>query len=182
MALLNPRFEEAGEHPGEAAYWTLVTYVTAERIAGFGPEPYHSTEDFERWSDLWLVLDDVGIALAFFNYATNGYEDFEKSWDNSSYYFELPAGRVIVAIFGDSEVESMEDGWLTEPYARWWDEVNSETGEFDGSPYENFEGYWNGNEFYVWSWDDVTAQTALFDGGTNPVEMFDQTFWPEEEI
>ena len=37
MPLLNSSFEDAGANPGDADQWTLVTFVAAERIAGFGP-------------------------------------------------------------------------------------------------------------------------------------------------
>ena len=62
MPLLNPRFPLPGEHPGEAEHWTLIAYTAAELIAGFGPEPYSSVEDFERWYALYRRLEDYGCA------------------------------------------------------------------------------------------------------------------------
>jgi len=46
MTLLNPSFEDAGAAPGQAAHWTLLTSVAAERLAGFGPNPHRAWEEY----------------------------------------------------------------------------------------------------------------------------------------
>jgi len=171
MPILNPSFEEAGTYPGEAAYWTLSTYTSKERIAGFGPEPYRAQEDFERWVDLLTSLDQT--AIGFFDPLLEGYEDFDESWQNDIYLTELPTGHVAVAPFGGCAVEDMEDGWSNDPYAWSWADVSYSTGTFDGEPREDFEDGWRGNESYAWSWSAVSSVTCLFDGGAVPVEDFE---------
>ena len=61
MAVLNPSFEDAGLLPGEAEHWTLVAVASLEAIAGFGADPELAWEGFERWTELWLALDDVPV-------------------------------------------------------------------------------------------------------------------------
>ena len=172
MGLLNPRFDVPGVNPGEAEHWTLLTHVEAERIVGFGPEPYRAWEGFERWIDFKRELGDVGIVLGFFDPLYEGYEDFNEAWDNSSYLFQLPEGRVIVCPFGGGAVDDMQEGWLTEPFARGWDEIGSVVGMFGGDSSEDFEEQWRANEDYAWDLVDVSTETGLF-GGTHETESFE---------
>ncbi len=181
MALLNPRFNVSGVHPGEAESWSLVTHVEAERIAGFAPEPYRGWEDFERWIDFQRAFEEGALVLGFFDPLYEGYEDFNEAWDNSSYMFELPTGRVIVCPFGGGAVDDMQEGWLTAPFARGWDEITGDVGVFDGEDFENYEDQWKGNEAFVWDWDLLSSETAMFDEGAQPVERFMLAAWPPEE-
>jgi hypothetical protein len=171
MAVLNPSFETPGANPGEAEHWTLSTYTSKERIAGFGPEPFRAQEDFERWVDLLTSLDQT--AIGFFDPLLEGYEDFEEGWQNDVYLTELPTGHVAVAPFDGGAVEDMEDGWSNAPYAWSWDDVTASTGMFDGEPREDFEENWRSNENYAWDWSAVSSATGYFDSGTDPNEDFE---------
>ncbi|MCP4678752.1 MAG: hypothetical protein GY854_25230 [Deltaproteobacteria bacterium] len=181
MALLNPRFDVAGTYPGEAEHWTLITYVAAERIMGFGPEPHRAWEDFERWIDFKRTFEEGDLVLGFFDPLYEGYEDFNEAWDNSSYMFELPTGRVITYPFGGGVVDDMQEGWLTEPFAREWDDITAVVGVFDGDTYEDFEDEWKGNEAFAWEWGAVSSDTAMFDSGAQAAERFILVDWPPEE-
>jgi hypothetical protein len=172
MAFLNPRFSIPGEHPGEAAEWTFVTHTSAQRIAGFGPEPYTAWEDFERWHDLWRNLEQVRIALALFDPNREAIEDFEESWDNDFYYFDLPLSHIIWAVFDGLDVEEFETGWGNDAFSWDWDSVISFTAIFDGTPYDGFETGWRGNESFIWYFEDASPDIAFFDAGTNPYENF----------
>ena len=180
MALLNPRFLLPGEHPGEAEHWTLVTHTTIERIAGFGPEPHSSVEDFERWFALRRCLEDVQIAIALFDPLPEAVEDFEDAWLNDFYYFELPTGRIIWCSFGDQPVDDMETGWQNDLFAWDWEDVSSVNAIFNGEPFENFETNWRGNEDYLWVWEEVPSIVARFDEGINTAEDFEGD-WEEPE-
>jgi len=173
MAIRNPSFEDPGTRPGEAKHWTLQTVTSLERIAGFGPDPHQSQENFERWTELALELDPDGLAIAFFDPLAEGYEDFEDAWDNDFYMTELPTGRVITAPLGGGAVEDMEAGWSNDVFLMDWSEVSSVTGVFDGELREDFEDLWRGNESYAWGWGDVIALAAMFDRGSQPVEDFE---------
>lgn len=164
MALLDPRFIEGGEGPGEAAHWTLVTLVTGDRIAGFGPEPHRAWEDFERWSKVALSFESGDLALAFFDPFSEGHEDFEEAWDNDLYSTELPTGRIAAGVFGADEREAFEKGWSNDGFDTSWDAVSPVTGSFDGEPHEDFEEGWPGNQSFAWTWAAVTSATATFDG------------------
>ena len=161
MAIMNPGFEDTGALSGEAEHWTLVTFVTAERIAGFGPAPYRAWEDFERWADFMQSFAPGELAIGFFDPLAEGYEDFEDAWDNDFYLFELPSGHVVVCPFGGGAVEDMEGGWLIASFAWSLDEITTTTGDFDGEDFEDFEGQWRGNEDYAWGLGDVTTETGL---------------------
>ncbi|OGR04453.1 MAG: hypothetical protein A2284_09430 [Deltaproteobacteria bacterium RIFOXYA12_FULL_61_11] len=173
MTLLNPSFEDAGAAPGQAAHWTLITSVAAERLAGFGPDPHRAWEDFERWSELVLSLGQGDVALAFFDPLAEGFEDFEDGWDNDLYLIELPSGHVIAAPFGGGAVEDLEEGWDNVPYARAWEEVAGVTGIFDGEPVEDFNEQWHGNESFLWEWEMAVGVIAAFDGATQNFEDFE---------
>jgi hypothetical protein len=172
MSFLNPRFSIPGDNPGEASNWTLTTYTSAERIAGFGPEPHTAWEDFERWFEFWSNLDQVEIALAFFDPRREAVEDFEEAWDNDFYYFELPLSHIIWAIFDGREVDDFETGWENGDFAWSWEDVTSHTAIFDGYSFERFETGWRGNETFIWYFDDAPSDVALFDSGTKPYEDF----------
>jgi len=164
MAILNPGFEDVGAISGEAEHWNLVTFVAAERIAGFGPAPHRAWEGFERWADFTRSFAPGELAVGFFDPLAEGYEDFEDSWDNDFYLFELPTGHVVVCPFSGGAVEDMESGWLVAAFAWSLDEVATTTGEFDGEDREDFEEQWRGNESYAWSLVEVTTEVGLFDG------------------
>jgi hypothetical protein len=171
MAILNPGFEEPGEHPGEAAHWTLITFVASERIAWFGPKPHRAFEDFERWIEFRDSFNDGDLGIAFFDPLPEGSEDFDESWSNDFYLFELPTGHVVLCPFSGGAAEDMEDGWLSTPFAWDLDEVTIATGVFDGETQEDFEDVWRSNENYAWHLADVSTDTATFDGGS--VEGFE---------
>ena len=172
MAFLNPRFSIPGAHPGEAAEWTLVTFTSAERIAGFGPEPFTAWEDFERWYALWQNLDQVGIVLAFFDPNGEAIEDFEEAWNNDFYYFELPLSHIIWALFDGFAVEGFESSWANDNFAWDWDSILSRFAAFNGRLYEGFEIGWWENESFVWYFEDAQSDIALFDESTTPYENF----------
>jgi hypothetical protein len=139
MALLNPRFLLPGDHPGEAAHWTLTAFTSLERFAGFGPEPCQACEGFERWTELLRDLDTIVIAFALFDALPEAVEDFEDAWQNDAYLFELPTGHIIRAAFDGKTEEDLETGWLNDLFAWLWEDVPSVTAVFDGDPREDFE-------------------------------------------
>ena len=173
MALLNPRFLLPGDHPGEAAHWTLTVFTSLERFAGFGPEPYQACEGFERWTELLRDIDAVVIAFALFDALPEAVEDFEDAWQNDAYLFELPTGHIIRAAFGGKAEEDLETGWQNDLFAWLWEEVPSVTAVFDGDPREDFEEGWRGNENFAWSWSDVSDEMALFNDGIDDNEDFE---------
>ncbi|MFH0899613.1 MAG: hypothetical protein V2A73_03165 [Pseudomonadota bacterium] len=177
--VLNPSFEEPGPGPGEAAHWTLVTFIAGERIAGFGPEPPRAWEDFERWYDVALGFEEGDLVLAPFDPFAEGYEDFDEAWGNDQYLVELPSGQVEECPFANGlvgdPVEAFEAGWENDAFAILWDAVSSMVAVFAGEASESFEMQWSANEDFVWTWDDATAAVAIFDGGTQ-YEGFESGF------
>ena len=173
MALLNPRFLLPGDHPGEAAHWTLTAFTSLERFAGFGPEPYQACEGFERWTELLRDIDAVVIAFALFDALPEAVEDFEDAWQNDAYLFELPTGHIIRAAFDGKTEEDLETGWLNDLFAWLWEDVPSVTAVFESDPHENFESHWKGNEAFAWVWEDVPSAGAWFDNGVKPFEDFE---------
>ena len=159
MGLLNPSFEEAGAGPGEAADWTLVTFVARERIAGFG-DPCRAWEGF-AWSELVLAFDDGDLALAFFDPLAEGFEDFRDAWDNDHFLLELPSGQVVA--YPD---EPFEIGWANDDYATAWAAIAAAAALFDGELAEDFPLP------FAWDWASATAASATFDGGADSVEDF----------
>ena len=173
MALLNPRFLLPGDHPGEAAHWTLTAFTSLERFTGFGPEPYQACEGFERWTELLRDLDAIVIAFALFDALPEAVEDFEDAWQNDIYLFELPTGHIIRAAFDGKAEEDLETSWLNDLFAWLWEDVPSVTAVFDGDPHEDFEEGWRGNENFAWSWSDVSDEMALFNDGIDDNEDFE---------
>lgn len=180
MPILNPRFEDAGALPGEAEHWTLVAVTSLEAVAGFGADPELAWEDFERWFELWRHLEDVTVELAFFD--DDGFEAFERGWDNDVFLYELPPAQLEQASLGSENVEDCESGWSNDTFLWGWGDVASVTGIFDGESYEDFEDRWRGNESFLWRWDDVVAAPALVDGGAREVETFDGVWEPAATI
>lgn len=176
MAILNPRFDQPGAHPGEAEHWTLATAVARERIAGYGPEPFLGVDDFERWFELKKEFSDADLSLGFFDFHPEGFEDFEEGWSNDAYLYDLPTGHVVSCIFGSSEIETMDTGWLIEPYVRDWSSVSAVVAVFDGTPAEDFEQQWRENQDFARNWDEVTSQLMTFGTSLSPVETF-ETEW-----
>ena len=173
MATLNPSFEDAGTLPGEAEHWTLQTFTSVERVAGFGPAPHEGWEGFERWFELALGFAASDLAVALFDPLAEGYEDFEDAWDNDLYLTELPTEHVITAPFGGGAVEDMEDGWDNDPFATAWEEVAGVVGQFNSEPREDFEEGWRWNELFAWAWADVVGVIAGFDDGSQTVEDYE---------
>ena len=173
MTVLNPSFEDAGLLPGEAEHWTLVTVASLEAIAGFGAAPELAFEGFERWGELWFALEDVSVVRAFFDPALEGLEDFEETWENDLYLFELPPAQQIPASFGPDDLEDCEGGWDNDSFAMSWAEVAGAAGVFDGEPREDFEDQWSGNQAFAWTWDAVASATALFDAASQAHEDFE---------
>lgn len=165
MPLLNAHFEEAGAEPGAAAHWTLLTFVAAERIAAFGPAPARAWEDFERWSELQLVLEPSDLAIGFFDPRPEGLEDFEEAWGNDHYLREWPTGQADACPFDDGSVEDLERGWGNDRFLNDWTELAALVGLFDGEPREEFEGAWLANETFVTAWTNVAAAVAVFSSG-----------------
>ena len=180
MPILNPRFEDAGALPGEAEHWTLVAVTSLEVIAGFGADPELAWEGFERWFELWCRLEDVTVERAFFD--DNGFEAFERGWDNDVFLFELPPALLVPAPVGPDDVEDCESGWGNDEFLWSWDDVTAVTGIFDGEPREDFEDHWRGNEAFLWSWADVAAEAFLFDEGAHAVETFTGDWTPAATI
>jgi hypothetical protein len=180
MPLLNPRFEEAGPEPGTAAHWTLVTFVAAERIAGFGPTPVRAWEDFERWSELHLGFASTDVAVGFFDPRPEGFEDFEEAWDNDHYLGELPTGQVVTCPFDGEAVEGLEHGWDNDGFVREWTAVIAVVGVFADEPHEAFEGAWLGNEAFLTAWADNAAEIAAFSSGGDVHESHEgfKASWP----
>ena len=174
MALLNPSFEGAGTLPGEAAHWTLVSSTSLEVLAGFGAAPEEAWEGFE-WHQKLAMLEDVAVVLAFFDAATEGFEDFAKGWVGV-FLFELPPAQLVTCPFGGGAVEDCESGWSNAPFLRDWLDVAAVAGVFDGEPQEDFEDAWRWNESFAWAWADVTSSAAFFDAGTQPVEDFENSW------
>jgi len=182
MAVLNPSFEDAGLLPGEAEHWTLVAVASLEAIAGFGADPELAWEGFERWTELWLALEDVPVVRAFFDTAPEGLEDFEEAWENDLYLWELPPAQQLPASFGPGDVEACEGGWANDGYAWSWADVTGVVGVFDGEPREDFEDQWSGNQAFAWAWGVVTSAAALFDAGVQAREDFENGWDPATTI
>ena len=177
MAVLNPRFEEPGEHPGQAEHWTLATHVAGERVAGFGPEPWRGVEGFERWVEWKGAFEDGDLVLSFFDFAPEGFEDFGEGWANDVYLHDLPTGHVAACPFDGEDVEHMEAGWLAAPFAWEWGDVTSGHAEFDGEPAEGFEQEWRENQDYTRDWSEVPAAQAFFNITGDDAESF-EVEWP----
>ena len=173
MAVLNPTFAEAGNNPGEAAHWRIVSFAKLERIAGFGPMPYGAIEDFERWFAFSDDFSDVTSALAFFDQQSNGFEDFETGWQNNAYLTELPTGHLAIL-----PLEDFNAGWETDDYETAWAEITAFTALFDGMPNEAFEQGWRENLHYLWTWEGALSESCIFDSTTNTTETFSGE-WPE---
>jgi hypothetical protein len=120
MPLLNPRFVDAGTDPGEAANWTLTAFTSLQMLAAFGGAAW---EDFERWTRFLGALADVTTVRAFFG--NDGFEQFERAWENSAFLFELPTGRVVACTFDGRAVETWT---LPTPFLRGWAAVASIAG------------------------------------------------------
>ncbi|MCG8420115.1 MAG: hypothetical protein MJE77_19470 [Proteobacteria bacterium] len=178
MTIRNPGFEDAGDTPGQAQHWTLVTFTGRQRIAGFGPIPHQAGEDFERWVPLKRNFATGELVFALFDVVAEGYEDFEDGFRNDRFLTELPTGRIVTAPFGDSAVETLEYGWQNAPYATSWHQVIAVTALFDAGPVESFEARWRHNESYAWSFGAVLSATAVFGAEAGPVEHFEMA-WTE---
>ena len=173
MSLLNSGFEDAGTFPGDAQGWTLVTFCSAERIAGFGPVPLEAWEGFERGFTLLAGLGDTTTVLALFDAIAEGIEDFAEGWSNDVFLVEMPPARLVAASFGSGDVEDVEAGWRNAQHATAWADVSSVAGLFDGEPHEDFAEQWRSNEAFIWTWGQVTSISATFDGGADADEDFD---------
>jgi hypothetical protein len=149
MALLNPRFADAGASPGLAAHWTLTAVTSLQVLAGFGGT---AREDFERWSPLLASLEDVTVVRAF--YGDDGSEDFKQAWENSAYLVELADGRLETCPFGEAAVETWPPAT---PFLRDWESAVSVDGLTEDFVWPD----------YVFIWADVVSaalQTETFSG------------------
>jgi hypothetical protein len=180
MAILNGSFEDEGVSPGEAAHWTLRSFVARERIAGFGPSPERAAEDFERWFAA-PELELGTVTLSVFEPRREAFEAFEAGWLNDLFVDELPEGLLTIATFGGGTVERMDVGWATERFANNWSDVAETLAFFDGDPREGFERRWRENEHYIRAWDEDAETAALFEGG-GAAETFDGTWAPIESL
>ena len=136
MALLNPRFVDAGALPGEAANWTLTAVTSLEVLAAFGAAAW---EDFERWALFLGALTDVTTVRAFFG--NDGFEEFERAWANSAFLFDLPTGRVVACAFGGLAVETWT---LAAPFLRDWSGAPSVAGIVEDFVRPSFVTDWAG--------------------------------------
>ena len=182
MAILNPGFETAGQHPGLAEHWTFASATSLQGIAGFGPQPLHGWEGFERWHEHLHDLVDSALVRAFFDPLAEGYEDFEEAWDNDLYLTEFPTGHVVTADFHGGTVDDLEAGWDNVPFARSWGDVSEAPAIFDGEDREDFDSDWQDNEHFAWLWSSVSDEIALFDAGVSPEETFAGTWEPATTI
>ena len=176
MPILNEGFEDAGSAPGEAAHWTLRSFVAHEGIAGFGPAPYVGWEGFERWFAWALGLEETTPTVAVFEPLREAFEAFEGGWDNDLFLVELPVGAMAIASFLGRDVEDLEVGWSMGPFLAVWGDVREESARFGTEAEEAFEKGWRGNERFVWGWAGVSSDLAIFDG-PEPVESFERS-WP----
>jgi len=176
MAILNPRFETPGEHPGQAERWTLRTHVSSAEFAAFTPEPLSAWETFGRWYDFKFSFEQGDLGLAFFDPKKEGYEDFEEGWGNDYYLTEIPTGHVVAHLFDGEDIETMNGGWDVEPYSWFLDDITTITALFDGDQHEVFDF-----EPYASTWDDITSETVMFTEGMDSFESFDESDWPEPE-
>jgi hypothetical protein len=177
MALLNPRFEDAGAEPGDAANWTLQTAVAGQSAAGFGPDPASAAEDFERWYTFAPAFDPTTAALGFFAPLLHGYEDFERGWSNDTFQAALSGGDADVCLFGGSSpAESFESGWSNAPPVTDWSTVAAQQALFEAQPVEAFEAGWEGNENATSTWGLVPSAQALFGGAPPGIETFETTW------
>jgi hypothetical protein len=168
MALLNPTLRDAGPMPGSATGWTLTSVCHAQRIAAFAPSPARSAEDFERWGDLVTAFPDGALVLAFFDFALEGYEDFEEGWTPSAFVSQFSDALLDTCPFGGGAVEDMATGWLSAPFAASWADVVAATGLFGGAPREDFES-WLPSAPVAWT-------SASFDAGAKSAEAFEGTW------
>ena len=168
--LLHPTFRDPGTLPGEAANWTLRTFCQAQRIAGFGPPPERAQEDFEHWFELRTGFGEADIAIAMFDSATEGLEDFEEGWNDGPLLIELTGGNADPAVFAGSDFDDMQTGWVAAPFLSSWDEVVADAAQFDSQSVEGFE-----------SWVppfSATWEGAGFDGYTGNIERFEGVWTP----
>ena len=96
MAIQNPRFEVAGQYPGEAEGWKLRTVSSLWEFAGFGDEPEVGWERFDRSWEYFNFLEAAGFVIGFFDSMAEGYEDFEENWQNNLYLKKLLPGHIAV--------------------------------------------------------------------------------------
>ena len=164
MVILNPSFEDAGQLPGEAEHWTLVTVTSREELAGFDVDPTRAWEGFERWFERWSTFEEVTAVRAFFDPAPEGVEDFEEGWANDLIFEEWSGAQLVVALLGVGEIDGFETGWANDHYATAWEGVARVVGAFDGEQREDFEDQWGGNEGYLWSWGAVGSAAAPLEG------------------
>ncbi len=161
MPLRNPRFDEPGAHPGEAAHWT-VTVVAPQLVCGFG-SPQRGTEDFDRWFERLRRLDEAPTVRAFFE--TQPSERFER-WMLGPYLRVLPPARLLPAALGPRATEAWEQGWFVGAFLRHWELVAAAPADFGQGP-EHF-----GWQAVARDWSHVSSASALFSQGAHPVEAF----------
>jgi hypothetical protein len=166
MALVNPTLQEAGPTPGSATGWKVASLCQAQQIAGFGPAPARSAEDFERWYELRGAFGVGSLVIAFFDAASQGYEDFTGGWTASAFLEAFSEALLDTCPFGGEQAEDLETGWLTAPFATAWAEVASARGLFEGADHEDFETWLAAGAaaFASASFDGATASAEAFEG------------------
>jgi hypothetical protein len=178
MAILNPRFQDAGAALGAAANWTLQTVVAGQRAAGFGPDPVRAVEAFERWCAFAPAFDPAACVLAFFTPAYHGVEDFRGGWANDTFQVELSGGDAEACPFSGGLQESFEIEWNNAPPITDWSGVAAQPGLFEGAELETFEVSWSSNESAVTTWKLLASAQAAFSGIASGAETFETT-WPK---
>lgn len=171
MPMLNPDFSLPGPLEGEAAGWSLQTFVASKRYAGFEPFPHRPVEDFERWAPFTHQWIPGAIQYAPLGLEGQVAEDHETGWHNHPFHTAFGPSNLVAA-----PVEVMETGWGNDDYASSWDQLNTAAALFLGDPAEPFEAGWRSNESYLWAWGSVTEASALFDDSTIDTEGFEGTW------
>jgi hypothetical protein len=180
MPLENPSFEDEGTNPGEAQGWTITASTSLEKIAGFG-DPATAYEDFERWYEHVATLDDVDAVRAFFG-ILDGFEAFERGWDNNLFFTEFELVQLLAASFNPTpntaQVETFETNWANVPYLTEYPLVSPPltAGVFSTATAERFEANWKSNETFTTSWSGVTSSAAMFDSGAQAVEDYENAW------
>ena len=168
MGFLNPTLQEAGDAPGAAKGWMLVSFSQGQMLAAFGPAPHRSREDFERWSPFAPTFADGDLVLALFDPLPEGHEDFEEAWVDGPFLWALEEAQLAPVAFGQASAETFDLGWPGSPFVAFWADVGAQAALFGASPEETFAGWFSALA--------PAFSSALF-AGNQSAETFAGT-WP----
>ncbi len=175
MPIRNPTFSELGTAPGVPRHWALLSFVRAERVAGFGTAPARGVEDFERWTSLRTALEQT--ERAFFDARPEGYEDFTEGFGTDTYAWHFADTPNERATFRSQPAETFESGFGNDTFPLRWADVSAIAAPFSGASHDGFERG-HRNDVYAWTINSVLISPARFGGRL--AEVFDAS-WPEHD-